>query len=832
MQEYFGDCDECHMAYHFPLMPRIYMAIAQEDRFPITDILRQTPDIPSNCQWALFLRNHDELTLEMVTDVERDYLWSTYANDPRARINLGIRRRLAPLMENDRRKIELMNSLLLSFPGTPIIYYGDEIGMGDNIYLGDRNGVRTPMQWTPDRNGGFSRADPARLYAPIIMDSVYGYEAVNVEAQSRSLSSLLSANKRLISVRKSTLAFGRGGLSFIRPANRAVLAYVRQLGDEVILCVANLSRSAQATELDLSAFKERVPLEMLGRTHFPAIGELPYMITLAPYGFYWFQLQERDKSEYVAPSVVPEFETLVVPVGATWVSLARTRSVFERDVLPGHLTRTRWYPEHDPAKIHPALTSAIPFCDIGDNRPWLTFFEAKEHEKTVRYTMPLQIEWARFDRERYNPHALAAVRQGAREGTLLDVAFDQIFNGLLLRNLRQSLTIEDNGLSLEFRTTSRFSPKPIKQPERVTVVDGGPLSSMALLDDNYCVKFYRRLESGINPEIEVGRFLTEVAGFANTPALLGSVELAEGDGRYAIAAVHAFVGNQGDAWTVTAAYLDRFVEEQRLLAANGRPGESDQQVPYLRHMSQMGRRTAEMHVAFAAASGLTDFVPEPIRPSDVQRWSESIVGRAERVFEILRQRRDSFAEADRALVDQMLAQQAFLSDRLKFLLPPHTDGLKIRHHGDFNLTRSLIVKDDIFVTGFKGDLRLPIEERRHKAPAARDIASLITSIENSAIAALERALKLAPDEHGRLAGALNEWVSRAGEAFLATYREFMTMSPLWPADHAAAARMVDFFLLERIFDELEHDLAHRSEWVRASLTGALRILSPRGDEAA
>lgn len=263
------------MAYHFPLMPRIYMAIAQEDRFPITDILRQTPDIPASCQWALFLRNHDELTLEMVTDVERDYLWTTYANDPRARINVGIRRRLAPLMDNDRRKIELMNSLLLSFPGTPIIYYGDEIGMGDNIYLGDRNGVRTPMQWSPDRNGGFSRADPARLYAPPIMDPVYGYDSVNVEAQSRSLSSLLSATKRLISVRKSTLAFGRGTMTFIRPANRAVLAYVRQYHDEVILCVANLSRAAQATELDLSPWKDRIPQEMLGRTRFPRSASCP-----------------------------------------------------------------------------------------------------------------------------------------------------------------------------------------------------------------------------------------------------------------------------------------------------------------------------------------------------------------------------------------------------------------------------------------------------------------------------------------------------------------------------------------------------------------------------
>lgn len=308
VQSYFGDGDECHMAYHFPLMPRIYMAIAQEDRFPITDILRQTPDIPENCQWALFLRNHDELTLEMVTDVERDYLWSTYANDPRARINLGIRRRLAPLMDNDRRKIELMNSLLLSFPGTPIIYYGDEIGMGDNIYLGDRNGVRTPMQWSPDRNGGFSRADPARLYAPVIMDPVHGYESVNVEAQSRSMSSLLSWTKRLISVRKSSLAFGRGSMTFVRPANRSILAYIRQYGDEIILCVANLSRAAQACELDLSPWKERVPLEMLGRTSFPPIGELPYLVTLSPYGFYWFKLVEKPEMTR-PPVVVPEFET-------------------------------------------------------------------------------------------------------------------------------------------------------------------------------------------------------------------------------------------------------------------------------------------------------------------------------------------------------------------------------------------------------------------------------------------------------------------------------------------------------------------------------------------
>ena len=831
VQEYFGGGDECQMAYHFPLMPRIYMAIAQEDRFPITDILRQTPDIPSNCQWALFLRNHDELTLEMVTDVERDYLWSTYANDPRARINVGIRRRLAPLMDNDRRKIELMNSLLLSFPGTPIIYYGDEIGMGDNIYLGDRNGVRTPMQWTPDRNGGFSRADPARLYAPIIMDSVYGYELVNVESQSRSLSSLLSATKRLISVRKSTLAFGRGSMTFIRPVNRAVLAYVRQLGDEVILCVANLSRSAQATELDLSAWKDRVPLEMLGRTRFPAIGELPYMITLAPYGFYWFQLRERDKSEHVVPSIVPEFETLVVPLGATWVSLARTRTVFERDVLPGHLARTRWYPERSAAAIHPTLTSAIPFCDIGDNRPWLALFEATQLDVTTRYILPLQIEWVRFDRERYNPNALAAVRQGAREGTLLDVATDHIFIALLLRNLREALTIEDNGMRLEFRPTSKFSDRPIQQPEQIRAVETDQFNSAALVDNDYVVKIYRKFESGTNPEIETGRFLTEVAGFANTPAMLGSVELVDGNARSAVAVVHALVPNQGDAWAVTSAYLDRFVDEQRVLAASQHPGESEEQVPYLRYMSQMGKRVAEMHLALAASSAFENFVPQPVQPADVQRWIEDAAARVDRVFDALQQRRDKLGEADRPLVDQALAQRATLHDRLKTLLSPDTDGLNIRHHGDFNLGRMLIAKDDIFITGFEGDPRRPLDERRRKAPAARDVAGLIRSIDYSVTAALGRALNLAPDEHGRLGAALMEWVDRSTAAFLAAYREVTTNSPLWPTDPLAAGQMLDFFLLEQMLNELEYELAQRPEWLRVPLAGVLRFLSHHTNEA-
>src|ERR1700742_595728 len=674
VQEYFGRGEDCQMAYHFPLMPRIYMAIAQEDRFPIADIMRQTPDIPANCQWALFLRNHDELTLEMVTDVERDYLWSTYANDPRARINVGIRRRLAPLMDNDRRKIELMNSLLMSFPGTPIVYYGDEIGMGDNIYLGDRNGVRTPMQWTSDRNGGFSRADPARLYAPMIMDPVYGYEAVNVEAQSRSLSSLLSATKRLIAVRKSTLAFGRGTMTFIRPENRSVLAYVRQYNGEVILCVANLSRSAQATQLDLSAFKDRIPLEMLGRTRFPAIGDLPYMITLAPYGFYWFDLQERDKSVAPAPRTMQEFETLVVPLGSTWVSLARTRGIFEHDVLPGHLSRTRWYPEHRPSAIHPVLVSAVPFCDVGDNKPWIAFFEATQNDEKARYVLPMQIEWMRFDREHYNPNAFAAIRQGAREGTLLDVAASPIFIGLLLRNLRQSLILEENGLRLEFCPTSKFGDRVVREPQRVELIDSSRCATTSLVDGEYVVRFYRKLESGIHPAIEVGRFLTEVAGFPNTPALLGSEEVVEdGHRRGAIATVHAFVLNQGDGWTVSAAYLARFVDKLRLLGRE-KAAENEEQAPYLRYMAQAGKRTAELHLALASNAELADFAPQPTQADDIARWTSDVTVQADRTFDSLSRRRDRLRESDRALVDRVLGLRDALHQRLTSLLAPDIGG--------------------------------------------------------------------------------------------------------------------------------------------------------------
>src|SRR5918997_3540602 len=368
-QEYFGDGDECHMAFHFPLMPRMYMAIAKEDRFPITDILRQTPEIPENCQWAIFLRNHDELTLEMVTDEERDYLWNTYAADRRARINLGIRRRVAPLMQRDRRRIELMNALLLSMPGTPVIYYGDEIGMGDNIYLGDRDGVRTPMQWSPDRNGGFSRADPASLVLPAIMDPVYGFESVNVEAQSRDQHSLLNWMRRMLMLRRNHHAFGRGTFRLLYPTNRKVLAYLREHEGETILCVANLSRTPQAVELDLSAFAGRVPVEMTGPSAFPPIGQLTYLLTLPPYGFYWFQLTtDVDSPQWrtAPPEQLPDFQTLVLRSGAREITDERHAQVIANDILPTYLPIRRWFASKNESLSKASIPWAVPMPFAND----------------------------------------------------------------------------------------------------------------------------------------------------------------------------------------------------------------------------------------------------------------------------------------------------------------------------------------------------------------------------------------------------------------------------------------------------------------------------------
>src|SRR5712675_985880 len=392
VRPYFGDGDECHMAFHFPLMPRIYMALRQEDRLPITDIVAQTPPIPDTCQWGLFLRNHDELTLEMVTDDERDYMYLAYSGDSRMRINVGIRRRLAPLMENNRRRIELLNSLLFSFPGTPILYYGDEIGMGDHIYLGDRNGVRTPMQWNGDRNAGFSTAVPAKLYFPVIMDPIWGYQSINVEAQQSDQSSLLHWTRNMIALRKLFHVFGRGTQEFLNPDNRKILAYIRHYEEngisESVLCVANLSRFSQPVSLDLAKFAGMIPVEMLGYVPFPPLTTQPYPLTLAPYSFLWLELQPAPETP--EPVQVPKEEPIVdLLTHGIDALLTSPGSQLLEQLLLSYLPHQRWFG----AKSRTIKSvSVVDSAELPDLNAALVFLEITyDDDGTSVYQLPLTI---------------------------------------------------------------------------------------------------------------------------------------------------------------------------------------------------------------------------------------------------------------------------------------------------------------------------------------------------------------------------------------------------------------------------------------------------------
>ena len=565
VQAYFGDGDECHMAFHFPLMPRMFMAVRQEDRHPIVDIINQTPEIPPGCQWAIFLRNHDELTLEMVTDEERDYMYAQYAADPQMRINVGIRRRLAPLMENSRPRIELMTSLLLSMPGTPIIYYGDEIGMGDNVYLGDRNGVRTPMQWSGDRNAGFSRADPARLYAPVIMDAVYGYESINVEAQERSPFSLLQWTKRLIALRRQHPVFGRGSIEFIPTTNRKVLAYVRRLEGDIVLCVANLSRTVQPAEVPLEAFAGLAPVEMLGQTEFPRLGDHPYFLTVAPYGFLWFQLERavkpltaRTAQAAPAPAAVP-----VLFSGPVWDTTldSSLRTIIERQVLPEYLPRQRWF-GGKAREIGATRFSDWTTLRRGLHPAFLAFVDVEYRDGGVeQYVLPLAMAGGSDTpaQDKLPPSAIVALISGARKGVLYDGLFDDDVCAMLLNMVREDgeRPLREGRLAGSNRPASKRADA---QPDRPIVRTAPDQSNTSVLfGTRFIMKLFRRVEGGPHPEVEVGDALA-AGGFTRMPNLAGVLSYVGADAVSAVAVVQEYVSNQGNGWQVSIDELGRYFE--------------------------------------------------------------------------------------------------------------------------------------------------------------------------------------------------------------------------------------------------------------------------------
>ncbi len=805
-QQYFGTGDECHMAFNFPLMPRMYMSIAQEDRFPITDILRQTPDIPEGCQWAIFLRNHDELTLEMVTDRERDYLWSTYAADKRARINLGIRRRLAPLLERDRRRIELMNGLLLSMPGTPVIYYGDEIGMGDNIFLGDRDGVRTPMQWSPDRNGGFSKADPAQLVLPAIQDALYGFQAVNVEAQARDPHSLLNWTRRMLAVRRRSRAFGRGTMRLLYPGNRKVLAYLREHEDDTILCVFNLSRSAQAVELDLSALVGRVPVEMLGGTAFPPIGQLPYLLTLPPYGFYWFVLAaEKALPPWHVPSpeALPDLRTLVLRAGVKDFLDDAVRRELEREVLPAWLPKRRWFAARD-AKLGKVTLQSIATLPDSQGSVVMAEVQVEFADRTERYALPLAgVEDVDGVPPLAAQLALSRLRQGRRIGFLTDAFAADRMPPAIIAALQARLVLATLEGDICFRPTARLTETPLPEAPAVRRLAVEQSNSSLIFGETMVLKLIRRLNPGIHPEAEMTRYLTD-AGFANTAPLLGEVVRVSPSGEpCTLMLVQGYVRNQGDGWQWTLDWLHRAVDEAALTDES----EADVFAGYLAFAAALGQRLAELHAALASPTQDPAFSPEVATQADAEAWAAAVLAQLEPALDLVKD------HADAAL---LLARAAALRAAVRRLAQAATGAAMTRVHGDFHLGQVLVAQGDAVIVDFEGEPARPLAERRAKASPLRDVAGLLRSFDYAAaVVTMNEAsatATVAPTE--RRAALSERWQQEAAAAFLAAYGA--TAPRIAPG-------LLDLFLVEKAAYEIRYEAANRPDWISVPLRGLTEL---------
>jgi maltose alpha-D-glucosyltransferase/alpha-amylase len=813
VQVYFGEGDECHMAFHFPLMPRMYMAIAQEDRFPITDIMRQTPDIPANCQWAIFLRNHDELTLEMVTDRERDYLWQVYASDTRARINLGIRRRLAPLLERDRRRIELMKSLLLTMPGTPVVYYGDEIAMGDNVHLGDRDGVRTPMQWSSDRNGGFSRADPASLVLPAIMDPLYGYEAINVEAQWRDPHSLLNWFRRMLVVRRQHKAFGRGTVRFLHPQNRKVLPYLREYEGETILCVANVSRSAQAVELDLAEFAGRTPVELSGNAAFPMIGQLTYLLTLPPYGFFWFLLStEAQQPAWSTATSGPlvEHHTFVLRDDLEDVVVAPSRKVLENEVLPAYVAPRRWFQNKDKkiGAVEVALTARLP----GVEDLLYTEIDVRAGDKAVRYTMPVSIAWEGSPSSPFEaPLALARVRKGRRVGLLTDAFANPAFPRAIITNMKAGTFAKTGDCELHFNATKAFGNFNLADDDEIVWPGAEQSNSTLIVGRKAVLKLFRRVSTGIHPEAEMTRYLTEHE-FSGTPALLGDVVRIDEQGeRATVAVLQGFVVNQGDGWSWTLQQLDRLVDEGATPYAESTEPHFETYSAFAR---VIGRRLGEMHRILSLPTDDPGFAPEKIDEAGVKVLTKRAQRELERAIKAIETtefkdaRDEGFAKALKSRRASALAQIERLAARAK-------GTVATRVHGDMHLGQILVSGGDVSIIDFEGEPSKPLDERRAKISPLRDVAGMIRSFDYAA-ATVERRSKQAEGGEGAVrAGALLiRFRLTAERALLEGYREGLGRSL-----SDAEFDLLRLFMMEKAAFEIVYEISNRPDWIGTPLCG-------------
>jgi maltose alpha-D-glucosyltransferase/alpha-amylase len=846
--QYFGNGDECHMCFHFPVMPRLFMALRMEDRYPIIDILSQTPPIPENCQWAMFLRNHDELTLEMVTDEERDYMYRVYAQDRQMRINLGIRRRLAPLLGNDRRRIELMNVLLFSMPGTPVLYYGDEIGMGDNVYLGDRNGVRTPMQWSADRNGGFSNANPQRLYLPIISDPEYSLGTINVESQQNNPNSLLWWMKRIIEQRKRFRAFGRGSIQFLHPDNRKVLAFVRSYENERILVLANLSRYPQYAELDLSQWKGQVPVETFGRVKFPLIGESGYPVTLGAHGFYWLSLESvhvRGDSIEVKTGRAPALPTVAI---ASWSDLLDTRTMNSlTELLPGFLQSRRWYGGKARTLRKVSIYDVIPVPDI-DCYIVMVHMEYTEGDPDV-YVLPVGVarDEAARRMEDEHPDTLVAhlSAQDGTAGVLYGAIWDRRFRDALLGLVARRKRLRGrSGEMLGSHSRQFRSIWGASHPVLDSTVGSAEQSNTSMIfGDRFILKLFRKVDPGVNPDIEISSYLT-AAGFANTPAFGGHIEYRrEGGGEIRhIAIVQAVVRNEGDAWKLTLDSLSQFFEsalarqEAPGLPADAHPlAMMNEPVPslaqemigtHLEPARLLGQRTAEMHLTLARAES-PEFSPEPFTDHYRQGLFHGFTGDANRSLDLLRRQAPHLPDDTAELARKVLARAGEIRERFQPLRATRIPGVRIRHHGDYHLGQILYTGKDFSIIDFEGEPSRALSERRLKRSPLRDVAGMLRSFQYAAYAVL----------FGQVAGvvprpeispALEQWAAFwnawIGATFVRGYVSTAAGAPFIPESREQFRTLLDVYVMDKAMYEIRYELNNRPNWVRIPLISVLKLL--------
>jgi maltose alpha-D-glucosyltransferase/alpha-amylase len=834
---YFGDGDECHMSFHFPLMPRLFMALRMENRFPIIDILDQTPEIPGSAAWAIFLRNHDELTLEMVTDEERDYMYRVYAHDPRMRINVGIRRRLAPLLGNNRREIELLNGLLLSLPGTPVIYYGDEIGMGDNIYLGDRNGVRTPMQWSGDRNAGFSEANPQSLYFPVITDPQYHYESVNVEVQRENPNSLWWWMKRTLALRKSLPELSRGTFEIIPNDNLKVLTFLRRFEDHAVLVVANLSRHVQPVSIELENFTGVEPVEVLGRARFPSIGEGPYHLTLGPHDFFWFSL--APEAEDVSESR-PRISLRGDDPKAVW----RARGQLQRAIV-ADIGRRRWFRSKAATVRESELVDVIEMSQSGARLALirLEYVDAEPETYVVPLALALGEESRHILAER--PESVLAEVTGLEESAVLyDAMRLPALSHELLRLASSKRRVRGRRTTI-YSLPVRGSTVLSKRAGDLNVRGGEAEQSntSVFFGEQLMMKLFRKLEAGPNPEVEVGRFLTEDRGFENTPRARGLVMADTGGEPAVLAFFQDFVPGHHNLFEHT--FDGAVLTLETLLASGGDPATP----PRLRHPLEvteadldgaseliganlaearlLGQRTGEMHLALASDPTHPVFAPEPMSTLQQRSLYQSIRSTVRTSLGILRRRRSKLDTDDTELVDRAVDSEGDLLDMLKTITAERIQCDRIRIHGDFHLGQVLFTGNDFYIIDFEGEPQRPLSQRRLKRLALRDVAGMIRSYHYAIVMALRQAAEAGIDPEARhlleqWGYAIHSWLSAA---FLAGYREAVDSSRIVPRDPAHFRLLLDALTVEKAAYELEYEVNNRPDWVDIPLQGILGVLS-------